>query len=83
MKKEITEQSIILCENIGLLRKSFGLSQKEMAQICGIGVSSLRKIEKEKIIPDISVEIIFLLSRHFNLPPKRFFTPLNEKDFKN
>ena len=45
--------------NIILLRSHYGYSQKHMAQLLGIGVESLRKIEKGIIPPRLTVDVIF------------------------
>ena len=39
------------CHNIAFLRKSHGLSKKEMAKILGIGIWSLNKIERGELPP--------------------------------
>lgn len=35
-----------ICKNIRCLRKHYNLTQKEMADILGVSVSSIRRIEK-------------------------------------
>lgn len=36
----------LFCKNIGYMRRVKGLTQKEIAQILGIGVATVRKIER-------------------------------------
>lgn len=61
------------CKNVTLLRKMNNLSQKEMAQICHIGLGSLQKIESGIIPPKLSANILFRLYRHFHIPIKQLF----------
>lgn len=67
---------LILCDNFKLLRKTNGLSQKEMAKLCGIGIGSLRKMEKGEFPPRLTMEPIFKASRYFKIPPAKLFAPL-------
>ena len=72
------EQYIILCKNIKYLRRKNKLTQKKMAEICHISVSSLRKIERNELPPQLSVDIIFYLVFYFKLVPKQLFYSLLE-----
>ena len=57
-----------LSYNILYLRKSNNISKKEMAEILGIGISSLSKIEKGILPPRLSVEILFKIKNCFGIP---------------
>lgn len=65
----IFEEWGIFGENIAWLRKHHGISKKRMAQIMGIGVASLNKIEQGELPPRISANIFFHIHRHFNITP--------------
>lgn len=75
----MTEKEIsIFCKNIKYLREKHNLEKREMADICGIDIPSLEKIEKG-ILPDsISIDIVINLYRHFNISPEKFFAPLDK-----
>jgi len=60
--------------NIILLRAHYGYSQKHMAQLLGIGVESLRKIEKGIIPPRLTVDVIFAVQKHFHISPDTLFS---------
>ena len=51
--------------NIKQLRKTHGLSKKEMASIMGIGVGSLTKLEQGILPPKATVQILLNLHEHF------------------
>lgn len=58
-------------KRLTLLRKQNGLSQKEMAKILEISVSTLSKIERGELSPCLSVEILFHIHDHFGIPPHK------------
>ena len=55
------------CCNITWLRKSHNLSKKEMAKRLGIGVESLNKLESGTIPPNMTVEVLNNLCKHFHI----------------
>lgn len=63
----------VFIENVMFIRKHSGISKKGMAKLLGIGVGSLNKIEKGEIPPNLSVEVIFNIHRHFGIHPKDLF----------
>ena len=71
-----SNQILILCQNIKILRERNGLSKKKMAQILDIGVTSLAKIEQGIMPPRTGVDIIFKISQHFKIRPHQLFTAL-------
>lgn len=73
----MTTELLNFCRNVKYLRKAYALSQKDMAQICGISVSALRKIEREILPPRLSVEPIMNLSTNFKILPSLLFIPLD------
>ena len=62
-----------LLYNIKWLRMQHGLSEKQMAEILGIGVGSLRKIENGALPPRLSVSIVFKVQNYFCIQPKDLF----------
>lgn len=65
-----TEKIIeIFCENVKILRKRHGLSQKEMAERLHIGTRSLALLEKGKMPPRLNAEILIWIYRNFGILP--------------
>lgn len=56
--------------NVTWLRKQHGLSKKHMAQILGIGVGSLNKIENGQMPQRLGVEILERIYIHFGVIPQ-------------
>ena len=65
---------ICFCQNIRTLREEHGYSLQTMAKILHISVKTLSLLESGTLPKHTSANIIFLLSRHFNIPPKELFT---------
>ncbi len=74
MKKDAEIQ--ILCKNIAMLRKKQGMTQRELASLMGIGVSSLRKLEAGVLPPRLEINAITALARAFPLSPAALFQEL-------
>lgn len=71
-----TDQEIrYFCENVYRLRCGAGLTQKEMAQVMGIGLYSLRKLESGSLPPRLGVDVFFRLHRRFGIPPHLLVVP--------
>ncbi len=68
-KAKLWQEQQIFCRNILLLRKSHGLSKKEMSQILGISICSLNKIEQGELPPRLSVSVVFQLYKFFGISP--------------
>lgn len=56
------------CALVRDLRKQHELSQKKMAELLGISVGSLRKLERGEM-PRISVKIFFRIHKEFGISP--------------
>ena len=54
-------------KNVLYLRKKYGYTQKEMANILGISVSSLRKVERGMIPRCITAETLYNLCYYFQI----------------
>ena len=48
----------VLTHNLLWLRKKHGYSQKTMAQIMGIGVTSLRRLERGELPPRLTIDCL-------------------------
>ena len=59
----------ILAHNLRWLRKKYGYSQKTMAQLLGIGVGSLRKLEYGEIPPRLTIRFLEPVYVHFRVTP--------------
>jgi len=59
-----------------MLRERSGLSKKEMAEIMGIGIKSLEKIENGVLPPRTGVDVLIRLSQKFDIRLHEFLMPL-------
>lgn len=64
--------------NILLLRKLYGLSQKQMAGIMQVSVYCEQKAEKGIFANSLRAEALVNLSRYFRLRPSAFFGPAEQ-----
>lgn len=55
--------------NVAWLRKYYCIPKKRMAQLLGISIGSLNKLEKGEIPPRITVEVLFNIYVAFRIPP--------------
>lgn len=70
-----------LCINLRYLRAKHGYSKKKMAEICGIGVASLNRIEQGDMPPRaIHLGKLQRIAEHFQLPPETLLTPLPQEE---
>ena len=63
--------------NVTWLRKQHGFSKKQMAQILGICIGSLNKIENGQLPSRLGIGILHRIHAHFGISA----TELIEKDF--
>lgn len=61
--------------NIVWLRNHYEFSKERMAEICGITVTTLNKIENSEMPEELSIEIIMKVSTFFSISPKDLFAP--------
>lgn len=73
---DLEKEMAIFCENMRILRAIHHLSQKEMAKKIGIGVKSLSFIEHGNIPPRLSTEIVWQVSKCFDISPSALFKPM-------
>ena len=64
-----TEFEIFLA-NVAWLRKHHNLSKKKMAQIMGIGIKSLTKIENGVFPERLRINVYFNIQRYFKISVK-------------
>ncbi|MBQ8287153.1 MAG: helix-turn-helix transcriptional regulator [Clostridia bacterium] len=70
----------IFCNNVRLLRRTFHLSEKEMAKKMGISVGSLTKLESGVLPSRLTHEVLIYIYHNFTITPQRMFSPLSETD---
>ena len=58
----------IFNQNVRFLRKVNGLTQQEMANIMGVCLNTLRKIEKNIPTPSMDCIVPLRVSEHFQIP---------------
>lgn len=68
---------IIFSRNLRFIKDKYKLTQKQMAEICGIGMVSMSKLLKNELPPRVGVECLFRLSKYFEVEIKDLFC----KDF--
>lgn len=69
IEKENHKQLLILCDNVRILRRRAGLTQKEMAKRLGVGVGSISMLEKGVVPKRLSCEVLFRLALEFGASP--------------
>lgn len=75
---EITEREINnMIKNIIQIRKDYGLSKKQMAEIMGIGARSFNKVENGEIPPKMKVDVLFNIQDCFGITPSKLFSDWN------
>ena len=71
--KELSEERQNFLSNLTILRKTHNLTQKQMAQILGISISSWRKIERGAMPPRLSAEVVYRAADAFGLDAAALF----------
>ncbi|MBQ8766255.1 MAG: helix-turn-helix transcriptional regulator [Clostridia bacterium] len=61
-------------KNIIWLRKHYEFPKERMAEILGINVEMLNRIENGEMPEELNMEIIFKISNFFSLNPKELFS---------
>ena len=75
MKKPKNYAEIFML-NMTWLRRTHGLSKKQMSKICHISIQSLNKIESGILPPKLNVDIVFHIQKHFGIPAADLFKEL-------
>lgn len=55
----------IFCERVLELRREKTMSQKQLAEICGLSESAIGKIEQKRRAA--SIEVVYAISEHFKI----------------
>ena len=72
MKQELYKEEYgNFAYNVAWLRKHYGLSKKEMAEIMGIGIGSLNKVERGEMPPQMKVDVLIRIYKQFGVSPER------------
>ena len=67
---------MIFCKKVAFLRALFQLSEAEMADIMGISVRTLRRLERCDSPSRLGIDVLIKLNAYFKLRPSAFFTKL-------
>lgn len=79
--EETARQLRNFCRNILWLRKTCGLTQKQMAKLLHISVRTLRQIEHGVLPQCVTVEILDHIRNLFGLMPSQVFEELYPADW--
>ena len=66
----------IFTDNVLYLRKSYGYTQKQMADRLDISLYQLRLLEKGILLKSLSTAVLFRIHDFFAIHPKYLFRPL-------
>ena len=81
--KEINDQKIMnFLENIKLLRSHYSFSKKKMAEIMGISVKMLSKLESGEMSKRLSAKSLLRLSAFFSISPDLLFEKLSLEEIE-
>ena len=72
-----TDELTLFMKNVSALRKSYGYTKSRMANILGISVKTLNKIEACEFPSRLTVNIIYNLHKHFGILPKNMFAEVD------
>lgn len=76
MNDHINQWITAFCDNIHYLRKTHSLTQKQMAQIMGTSVYSVRLLEQGIMPKQLPYTVFYPLCDYFNLSADAFFVPM-------
>ena len=81
--KEINDEKIInLLENVKFLRSHYSFSKKKMAEIMGISVKMLSKLESGEMSKGLSIKALLRLSAFFSISPDLLFEKLSLEEIE-
>lgn len=58
------------------IKKENGYSKKRMAEICGVSVASINKLENNIIPQNMTLDIVVRLQKHFGIKASSLFSPV-------
>ena len=76
MNEQINIWKTTFCSNIRYLRKTHGLTQAQMADIMGVGISTVRLLENGTLPKRLSYVVLFPLCEYFDLSADALFVPM-------
>jgi len=68
-----TQELDNFCHNVKLLRQQSHLTKRQMAQLLGISVDSLNKLECGQLPPRLSIRIVYNIYYFFGIYPAAQF----------
>ena len=74
------EECLVFVRNIAYLRKKNGLSKRKMANLLGIGVYSITKIEKGIFPQNLNADVIYNIYKEFGIRPSEQFSQIFPQD---
>ena len=77
MSEQINIWKTTFCSNIRYLRKTHGLTQAQMADIMGVGISTVRLLENGTLPKRLSYVVLFPLCEYFDLSYDALFVPMD------
>ena len=78
-----TEELRLFSRNIKLLRKNHGYTKKEMAQILGVSVYTLNKLEDACYPPRLKSSVLINIKTHFGISAQALFeSKINTTHYK-
>ncbi len=63
------------CKNVKAIRKNNNLTQRQSAEICGVSVSVIQKLEHGIIPSRASLKVMISVSRHFGCTVESLLVP--------
>ena len=72
----ISEECRIFLSNLTCLRQKHNLTQTQMANILGIGITSWRSIERGVMPPKLSAAVVYRAADAFGIPAARLFSEM-------
>lgn len=73
LREETRRLCRILAHNLKTIREKRKLSQQAVADLCGLSVNEIGRIERRKIVPRL--DVLEALGNGLAIPPKRLLDP--------
>ena len=71
----INQQLQSLCRNVAYLRKKHGLTQSQMANIMGVGIGTVRSLERGIVPPRMKACVLCRLHDYFHISADTLISP--------
>ena len=66
----------VFCQNVRMLRRANGYTVRQLAKLCWLTPSMVRKLERNVIPRGLGCRNLALLAYHFHLTPTQLLCPL-------